>query len=427
MAEMKRMKESDEYDEDDPNPVEEYEEEYLDDEQTHEEEEYYEEELEEEYEMEPETVTKVATKKESSRHPKTSFKPSTPKSEPIVDPRDLPEIKAVGFVPEDDLNNSVPSLDTFQDDEVGKILVHQNPMAWASFGDLNFDSTQIAQERELPPTPFDAGELEGQYSPVSPVRSVKDEIVSGIVGAATVPQSPQSPPPSPTKPKRRPNPKSPLKKKKKPVSPGGTEGGMRRSMVRPDGAPEEMRQSTATPRLKNPTATPKVLRKSVMRPGGAAPTPKVVRKSVKRPDGATATPRLVRKSISRPDGAISSPNTMRKSVSRQSTSRTPSLVKKSVVRQAPKRNPSSNRPGEGESDVRRSVRKVKPNPELGASQSGLRMSVVAEGEYSAGTPKSPTKKKVIKGKSSQKVRPIYFVYCAHFSNLLTSRSRCSAR
>lgn len=423
MMEMNRMKESDEYDEDDhvydeAYDEDEYEEVVVEDEDD----EYYDDgKQQDEYPMEYNTEEYApvsppqSQSKNSSGSPKESPKNSAvskPKQGPVVDPRELPPLK--DFVPEDECNNSIASMDTFQDDEVCKILTHQNPMAWASFGDLHFDSNHVTEQSELPSTPLDDEDDDDFHSqssphengPVSPLRSIKDQIMSGVVQPSSpiVQKEPQSPqrsplPQSPSKSKNRQSlSKSPMKKKKKPPAAGGAEAVPRRKSVRNSGAPlKETRQSTT--RSKNPNATPKVMRKSVSRPvDGATPTPKGMRKSVRRQDETTTTPKLVRKSISRPDGTAPTPKPVRKSASRQSPPKTPQQGKKPSGRPVAKRNPSI-RTDERDNGVRRSVsaRKVRPvGQEPSSPQSDVRSTKPGESipQTPSRTPSMVRKKKV---------------------------------
>lgn len=399
MTEMQRMKESDEYDEDDDVDDQYYDDEYdeVEVEESCDEEVYDEQEEDEEREVE----------RSPTRSPTTSpinmGRAPAQKIKQEVAIQNLPDIKDRSFVEEEDLNNSIPSLDTFQDDEVNKILVHQNPMAWASFGDLHFDSNH-AQPRELPKTPLYEEESEGQPSPFSPIRSVRDEIVSGIVSPPiSRKEAPSPPPPSSSKPKRQPVAKTQMKKKKKPQGAGET-AARRQSVVRVDsGCPTgEMRQSTAR------TKTPKLMRKSM---AGAAPTPKMVRKSIKRTEPTAGTPKVMRKSVARPDVTPAvTPCTTRRSVSSLSTPRqTPGQGRKLPARQCSKRGPAvkegtAARNPEGDKNMRRSVaRKGRPNPGLGASQSEPRNQASA-GDPPSG-PQSPSrKKKMIKGTSLESAK-----------------------
>jgi len=449
MTEMKRMKESDEYDEDDHVEEddgyddEEYDEEVIEDDDK----EYYDDGDDSEYVVHKESKesTQVSPRqpprKSCVKSPKTSPKNV---SAPIPDPRDLPPMK--DFVPDDECNNSIASLDTFQDDEVDKILTHQNPMAWACFGDLQFDSSHVTEQPVLPTTPLDDdddddydgfNDEQSPYTNGRPIQSIKDQIVSGVVrpsqGSQIEPHSPQSP----SKSRRQSVSKSPMKKKKKPpVAGGGAETVVRRQSVRNNGAP-----ATPMRRPKNPTTgTPKVMRKSVSRPdgGGATPTPKVMRKSVKRSDGTPmVTPKVLRKSVSRPDETAPTPSIVRRSVSRQPPPKMPLQPgKKPTTGRTPvaKRNPSVSNggsrppPGEGENGLRRTPRKVRPAGHgpptpLSAARSTRPGENNAAGD-SAGLPKIPqthfrtpsmVKKKKVNGqgapsegsprRSVRKVRP----------------------
>ena len=358
LTEMQRMRESEEYDEDDYDDgdydvAELGSEEYSDENDEA-------ENLEDvhEYNDQPHPAEKNHPFRESPKSPK----------EPKRDPRE-PDLDDCEEIMEENLNDSIPSMDTFQDDEVTKILDDQDPSAWSTFGDLQFDPGEAAQPPSLPMSPFGVRELKGDTPPVSPDRKNSSKMERSREPA------------SPSRTKRVP--KSPHKKKKPttgiPSSPR-TPSSPRKSASRPGGdSPGGARHKTSRkPRPEGGVATPKLARKPVKRSDAlttsptASPrvpsTPKEMRKSVSRPPATPGkTPKPVRKVTARPSGGSRPPPTpsQRKKPSARSTPR--SLQSESHVetphrRSSPRPEVRKKKPVKGrpEDTPRRSVRKPRP-------------------------------------------------------------------
>ena len=321
MTEMKRMKETNEYDEDSHRGSEEAEE-YAEIILVH---------------KELQQTSKSFATRQGTRENELKSRLKPQKSAGL---RDTKESAEHVVTPEDDLNNSIPSLDTFQDDEVYKILDHQNPMAWASFGDLHFDSNHVCEEPTLPQTPLYNGETEDHSSPSPtshfPIKCLRNEIVSGIVSPPTGRKDPSVPTNvSPSKGKRR------LTCKQKATTSAGIPNSQNdsqspRQSLRKNGTPSSSIQHS-TSRSKNSCATPKVIRKPTSKAEGATQTPRVLRKSIKRPDGVTKTQKKTPKS--------QMPSTMLKlvepAISRPSSTQVQCQKKKPDARQGAKRSISS--------------------------------------------------------------------------------------
>jgi hypothetical protein len=297
--------------------------------------------------------------------------------EPIIDMADMEDPMDGEFGQEDDLQ-SMPSMATFQAGEVDKILGDQDPLAWNTFGDIQFDSSHHRKEAALGPE-MDAyqDEFDGyddlaydqadeqllyeaeeqqyededgqQYEenlplPPPPVRSVRDQIVSGVVRPH--PNILREEPPM----SQYPSTKAPTKKKKKRAptqqqqqqqqQEGSPREGrpLRRSKAAPSPrSPQERSKSLSRSRSKsvskktrspgpvdsqryasprrNPSTTSKVGRKPVSRPDEHI-TPKAIRKAL-----IVGTPKVTRKAATRP-------GTPAGLTPRKSTSRTPGATPK---------------------------------------------------------------------------------------------------